>query len=83
MACSEVKFTSNIISKLRITMLHFVADEPLNSTGFYRWSQTFQPDNAGGNDIHPGEDCGSMHTNGGLNDLYRSALVPFICEQEL
>jgi len=60
-----------------------IFDEPLSSTGFYRWSQDFQPDNAGGNATHPGEDCGSMHTNGGLNDLLCTAQVPFICEQEL
>ena len=83
MACSEVNFTSNVLYRPRITMLHFVTDEPLSSTGFYRWSQNFQPDNAGGNATHPGEDCGSMHTNGGLNDLYCSSQVPFICEQEL
>ena len=64
-------------------MLHFVADEPLSSTGFYRWSHDFQPNNFGGNATMPGEDCGSMCTNGGLNDLYCSAQYPFICEQEL
>jgi hypothetical protein len=60
-----------------------VFDEPLSSSGFYRWASSNQPDNAGGNDTMPGEDCGSMHTNGGLNDLHCSARVPFICEQEL
>ena len=83
MACSEVNFISNGLYKPRITMLHFVADEPLSSSGFYRWSPPNQPDNHGGNATHPGEDCGSMHTNGGLNDLYCSAPAPFICEQEL
>jgi len=83
MGCSELNFTSNGLYKPRITVLHFVADEPLSSTGFYRWSSAGQPDNAGGNATHPGEDCGSMHTNGGLNDLLCTAQVPFICEQEL
>jgi hypothetical protein len=83
LACSAVNFISNALYKPRITMLHFVADEPLSSTGFNRWAQNFQPDNAGGNATQPGEDCGSMHTNGGLNDLHCTAQVPFICEQEL
>jgi len=63
-------------------MLHFVADEPLISTGFYRWGDS-QPNNAGGNATHPGEDCGSMLTNGGLNDLVCNEQFPFICEHEL
>jgi hypothetical protein len=83
MACSVVNFTSNGLYKPHITMLNFVADEPLNSTGFYRWSGRGEPSNSGGNANHPGEDCGSMHTNGGLNDANCSAQVPFICEQEL
>ncbi|XP_021924721.1 hemolymph lipopolysaccharide-binding protein-like isoform X2 [Zootermopsis nevadensis] len=60
-----------------------IFDEPLNSTGFYRWAGTNQPDNYGGNSTYPGEDCGSIHTNGGINDLACQAKVPFICEQEL
>jgi len=83
MACSEVNFTSNGLYKSRITMLHFVADEPLSSTGFYRWFNHHQPDNAGGKGTHPGEDCGSMQTNGGLNDIHCCLRLPFICEQEL
>jgi len=63
-------------------MLHFVADEPLSSTGFSRWYKN-QPDNAGGGGINPGQDCGSMHTNGGLNDIRCCTRLPFICEQEL
>jgi len=72
------KWTSNP----RITKLYFVADEPLSSTGFDRWSR-FQPDNAGGNATHPGEDCGSMQTDGGLNDLNCASQVPFLCEQQI
>jgi len=83
MAISQVDFTSNVVSKPRITMLRFVADEPLGSTGFYKWSHTSLPDNYGGNATYPGEDCGSMHTNGGLNDVPCSSQIPFICEQEL
>ena len=83
MSCSEVNFTSNGLYKPRITMLHFVADEPLSSTGFSRWYQPSQPDNLRGTANHPGEDCGSMHTNGGLNDMFCDSLHPFICEQEL
>ena len=83
MACSEVNFTPNGLCKPRITMLRFVADEPLSSSGFYCWSHPNQPDNYGGNATHPGEYCGSMHTNGGLNDLHCTAQFPFICEQEL
>jgi hypothetical protein len=78
-----VNFISNGLYKPRINVLHFVADEPLSSTGFYRWSSSNQPDNAGGNATNPGEDCGSMHTNGGLNDLTCTTPFPFICEQEL
>ena len=61
----------------------FVADEPLNSTGFYRWSGPDLPDNSGGSATNPGEDCGTMHTNGGLNDIACNGKYPFICEQEL
>jgi hypothetical protein len=64
-------------------MLHFVADEPLNSTGFYRWADDKQPNNQGGNATHPGQDCGSMFINGGLNDHLCTEKFPFICEQEL
>lgn len=59
-----------------------VFDEPLSSTGFYRWYPS-QPNNAGGSATLPGEDCGAMHTNGGLNDYGCNVKVPFICEQEL
>jgi hypothetical protein len=83
MACSVENFTSNGLHKRRITMLLFVTDEPLSSTGFYRWYSPNQPDNLGGDATHPGEDCGSMHTNGGLNDMNCDAQFPFICEQEL
>jgi hypothetical protein len=82
MVCSVVNFSSNGLYKPHNTMLHFVADEPLSSSGFYRWAGPGQPDNAGGNGTHPGEDCGSMHTNGGLNDMNCDAQFPFICEQE-
>ena len=78
-----MNFNSYVLSKPRTTMLHFVAGEPLNSTGFYRWASSYQPDNYGANATYPGEDCGSMQNNGGLNDYYCLAQVPFICEQEL
>ena len=61
----------------------FVADKPLSSTGFYRWADPRQPDNDRGSATNPGEDCGSMHTNGGLNDWLCGGPLPFICEQEL
>jgi len=61
-------------------MLHFVADEPLSLTGFYRWAWPGLPDNVG---YHPGEDCGSIHKNGGLNDWWCYEPAPFICEREL
>jgi hypothetical protein len=83
MACSEVNFTCNGRYKPRIIMLHFVTDEPLSSTGFYRWSHPNQPNNLHGNATHPGEDCGAMHTNGGLNDHNCDAQILFVCEQEL
>jgi hypothetical protein len=83
MACSAANFTTNALCKTRITMLCFVADEPLNSTGFYRWALPGLPDNVGGSDTNQGEDCGSMHTNGGLNDLICTEKFPFVCEQEL
>ena len=73
----------NYFPILVLSWCFFFADEPLISTGFVRWSHSHLPDNYGGNDTHPGEDCGSMHTNGGLNDLPCSSQVPFICEQEL
>ncbi|XP_069694989.1 hemolymph lipopolysaccharide-binding protein-like isoform X1 [Periplaneta americana] len=60
-----------------------IFDEPLKSTGFYRWSSPVQPNNYNGNATHPGEDCGSIHINGGLNDANCEAKIPFICEQEL
>nr|CAD7430558.1 unnamed protein product [Timema monikensis] len=54
--------------------------DPLDKTGFTRWFHKGQPDNAGGN---PGEDCGSVHRNGGLNDLICTSKHAFICEQEM
>nr|CAD7437557.1 unnamed protein product [Timema bartmani]CAD7453948.1 unnamed protein product [Timema tahoe] len=54
--------------------------DPLDKTGFTRWSHKGQPDNAGG---VPGEDCGSVHRNGGLNDLICTSKHAFICEQEM
>ena len=87
MACSSVNFSFYIsqktaLYKCHVTVLHVVTDEPLSSSGFYRWSQN-QPDNAGGSATLPGEDCGSIYPNGGLNDLICTEKVPFICEQEL
>nr|CAD7574781.1 unnamed protein product [Timema californicum] len=54
--------------------------DPLDKTGFTRWFHKGQPDNAGG---VPGEDCGSVHRNGGLNDLTCTSKHAFICEQEM
>ncbi|XP_067003188.2 hemolymph lipopolysaccharide-binding protein [Anabrus simplex] len=51
--------------------------QPINETGFTRWSHSVQPDNAGGN-----ENCGSIHRNGGLNDITCSLKLTFFCEQE-
>ncbi|XP_063243019.1 hemolymph lipopolysaccharide-binding protein-like [Bacillus rossius redtenbacheri] len=53
--------------------------EPVSKTGFERWWARGQPDNAG---APPGEDCGSVHRNGGLNDLPCDAKHAFVCEQE-
>ena len=88
MACSSVNFTFYIsqktaLYKCHVTVLHVVTDEPLSSSGFYRWVGPYEPNNGGGSDTLPGEDCGSMHTNGGLNDISCTSKVPFICEQEL
>nr|P26305.1 RecName: Full=Hemolymph lipopolysaccharide-binding protein; Short=LPS-BP; Short=LPS-binding protein; Flags: Precursor [Periplaneta americana]BAA00616.1 lipopolysaccharide-binding protein [Periplaneta americana] len=52
--------------------------KPLATTGFTRWVDSIQPDNAGGN-----ENCGSMHPNGGLNDIPCPWKLPFVCEVEL
>jgi hypothetical protein len=87
MACCSVNITFHIsqktaLYKCHVTVLHVVTDEPLSSTGFYRWYPG-QPNNAGGSATLPGEDCGAMHTNGGLNDYGCNVKVPFICEQEL
>ncbi|XP_067004404.2 hemolymph lipopolysaccharide-binding protein [Anabrus simplex] len=62
-----------------------VFGEPLSSTGFTDWSTNGaqQPDNSGGSDTNPGEDCGSMHRNGLLNDIRCEYKMPFICEHEL
>nr|CAD7443028.1 unnamed protein product [Timema bartmani]CAD7451837.1 unnamed protein product [Timema tahoe] len=51
--------------------------QPLKESGFYRWSSTKEPNNLG---QEPGEDCGSIHKNGGLNDFNCNAPLPFICE---
>nr|CAD7432915.1 unnamed protein product [Timema monikensis] len=60
-----------------------VLGTPLSSTGFTRWSGTGQPDNAGGGPGKPGEDCGTIHRNGGLNDITCHLKLAFFCEQEL
>jgi hypothetical protein len=49
--------------------------KPLGSTGFTRWSSSGQPDNAGGK-----ENCGSIHRNGGMNDIPCPLKLAFICE---
>ncbi|KAK7864516.1 hypothetical protein R5R35_003125 [Gryllus longicercus] len=48
--------------------------EPLSETGYITWSPG-QPDNYNNN-----ENCGSMHPEGGLNDLNCSVKKPFVCE---
>ncbi|KAG8231322.1 hypothetical protein J437_LFUL019527 [Ladona fulva] len=52
--------------------------QPLNSTGFTRWSSPGQPDNYKGI-----EDCGTVHRNGGLNDIPCTSHLPFFCEYDL
>ncbi|KAG8237279.1 hypothetical protein J437_LFUL017475, partial [Ladona fulva] len=52
--------------------------EPLNTTGFTRWSSAGQPD-----DYKGAEDCGSVHRNGGLNDIACNASIPFFCEYDI
>nr|CAD7398111.1 unnamed protein product [Timema poppensis] len=52
--------------------------QPLKESGFYRWSSAKEPNNLG---QEPGEDCGSIHKNGGLNDFNCNAPLPFICER--
>ncbi|KAJ8876946.1 hypothetical protein PR048_021396 [Dryococelus australis] len=56
---------------------------PLSSTGFSRWYASNQPDNYGAGPGNPGEDCGSVHRNGGLNDFQCNMKRAFFCEQEL
>ncbi|GLG95541.1 Hemolymph lipopolysaccharide-binding protein [Gryllus bimaculatus] len=46
--------------------------EPLSETGYITWSPG-QPDNYNNN-----ENCGSMHPEGGLNDLNCSVKKPFV-----
>ncbi|KAJ4442991.1 hypothetical protein ANN_04639 [Periplaneta americana] len=54
----------------------------LNTTGFLRWADSTQPNNAkSGPD--PDSDCGGIHRNGGLNDLPCNWKVSFFCEQPL
>ncbi|XP_046395842.1 hemolymph lipopolysaccharide-binding protein-like isoform X2 [Ischnura elegans] len=52
--------------------------QPLQSTGFTRWSSQGQPDNYNG-----AENCGSIHRNGGLNDIGCGRQIPFFCEYDL
>ncbi|KAG8237277.1 hypothetical protein J437_LFUL017473 [Ladona fulva] len=52
--------------------------QPLNTTGLTRWSSAVQPDNYAG-----AEDCGSVHRNGGFNDIGCSSKIPFFCEYDL
>ncbi|KAJ4446845.1 hypothetical protein ANN_13543 [Periplaneta americana] len=51
---------------------------PVASTGFTRWTNAAQPDNAGGH-----ENCGSVHRDGSLNDITCSWKLTFFCEMEL
>ncbi|XP_063245056.1 hemolymph lipopolysaccharide-binding protein-like [Bacillus rossius redtenbacheri] len=53
--------------------------KPLSTTGFVHWGVP-QPDNSGGD---PGEDCGSVHRSGVLNDITCDWKLAFVCEQEL
>lgn len=67
----------NIASQLFSYTWDFSAGKPLSSTGFARWASLQQPDNAGGN-----ENCGSIHRNGGLNDIPCPWKLPFFCEHK-
>ncbi|XP_067004699.2 uncharacterized protein [Anabrus simplex] len=59
--------------------------EPLASLGFGRIWHKGEGDlnNMGQNDVNSGQDCGSMHRNGGLNDLDCEIRHSFFCEKEL
>ncbi|XP_071452822.1 hemolymph lipopolysaccharide-binding protein-like [Hetaerina americana] len=52
--------------------------QPLQSSGFTRWSHPGQPDDAG-----KAEDCGTIHRNGGINDFGCGGKIPFFCEYDL
>ncbi|XP_071452995.1 hemolymph lipopolysaccharide-binding protein-like [Hetaerina americana] len=52
--------------------------QPLQSTGFTRWSSPGQPD-----DYNKAEDCGTVRRNGGLNDIGCASVLPFFCEYDL
>ncbi|KAG8231577.1 hypothetical protein J437_LFUL011573 [Ladona fulva] len=53
--------------------------DPLYKTGYSKWSSG-EPNQYGGN-----EDCGSIHRNGGLNDIpceVSAVKIPFFCEHK-
>ncbi|XP_049961674.1 macrophage mannose receptor 1-like [Schistocerca serialis cubense] len=60
-----------------------VYGEPLSTTGYHRWWSVSSPDNLGYSSVSAGEDCGSVHRNGGLNDISCYMKHAFFCEQEL
>ncbi|KAG8236825.1 hypothetical protein J437_LFUL017282 [Ladona fulva] len=51
--------------------------QSLKYTGFNRWSASYEPN--GGTS----ENCGSLHPNGGINDISCNINIPFICEYDL
>ncbi|XP_068083929.1 uncharacterized protein [Anabrus simplex] len=57
--------------------------EPLASLGFGRIWKAGEINNLWQNDVNSGEDCGSVHRNGGLNDLFCEIRHSFFCEKEL
>jgi hypothetical protein len=59
------------------SLRHCFSGKRLGSTGYNPWLPR-QPDNAGGK-----EDCGSLHRNGGLNDISCPLKLAFFCELEV
>ncbi|XP_067006770.2 hemolymph lipopolysaccharide-binding protein [Anabrus simplex] len=60
-----------------------VFGEDISKTGYVKWSKG-EPNNSGGSDTNPGQDCGVFLKSSGLFDDARCTnKFPFICEQEL
>jgi hypothetical protein len=63
-----------ITFKLQFEKAYFVLDQPLNETGYSKWSPV--------ESSFAGENCGMVNYQGEFGDATCSTQMSFFCEQE-